>query len=113
MIIILKNDGRLIEKAATKFFEPEQLRVFRGKLPDDQKNTKIHETFVAQAPSPALPENKEQWEKMRDGWMKGLREKVFRGWPEKDCPLGVKEVFAEVDEKSAMKVYEFTSQHRG
>src|SRR5690606_3205887 len=44
---LMKTD-RTIEKAAVKFFEPEQLRVF-DELPQDQINTKIQEQFVAAA----------------------------------------------------------------
>ncbi|HUE73546.1 MAG TPA: prolyl oligopeptidase family serine peptidase, partial [Pirellulaceae bacterium] len=66
---------------AERFFQPEQLKVF-GSLPEDEINTKIHETFVAAAPPPKVPESKEEWEQMREEWMKQLREKCFRGWPE-------------------------------
>ena len=74
----LKGDDSLIDTRAPKFFAPEQLKVF-GKLPDDQINTKIHETFVAKAPPPEVPADKAAWEKMREGWLKALEEKSFRG----------------------------------
>jgi hypothetical protein len=66
--------------AAKKFFEPEQLKVFK-ELPKDEINTKIHETFIPKAGEPKAPATKEEWAKLRDGWMKALREKSFRGWP--------------------------------
>ncbi len=78
----LGGGRRPIDGPAVKLFEPEELKVF-DKLPNDQINTKIDETFVAKAAEPKVPETKEEWEKLRDGWMKDLREKVFRGWPEK------------------------------
>ena len=74
----LKGYDGPVTNHAEKFFEPEQLRVF-DKLPEDQINTKIHETFVAAAPPPKVPENKEEWETMREAWMKQLSEKSFRG----------------------------------
>lgn len=77
----LGGGRRPIDGPAVKLFEPEELKVF-DKLPDDQINTKIDETFVAKAAAPKAPESKEEWEKVRDGWMKDLREKVFRGWPD-------------------------------
>ncbi len=46
----LKQDDTLIDKTATKFFEPAELRVFDA-LPNDQLNTTIDEQFVA-APGP-------------------------------------------------------------
>src|SRR5262245_25463553 len=76
----LKHDGSPIDSRAPKYFEPEQLKVF-DKLPEDQINTKIQETFVARAESSLVPGNRGQWEKARSGWMTNLRKKVFRGWP--------------------------------
>jgi dienelactone hydrolase len=77
----LKNDTALVEKTAVKFFQPEQLRVFAD-LPTDQINTKIQETFVATAKPPEVPASAEAWSTQRDGWLKSLREKTFRGWPD-------------------------------
>ncbi len=42
----LKGEDPLIESAAKDFFQPEDLKVF-DKLPADQLNTTIHETFVS------------------------------------------------------------------
>ena len=90
----LKGEDPLISDAAVPLFEPQQLRVF-AKLPADQINTKIQETFVPLASQCAVPQSKEQWTAMRDGWMKALREKVFRGWPSEAeaGPLEVDHVF--------------------
>jgi dienelactone hydrolase len=87
----LGGGRRPIDGPAVKLFEPEELKVF-DKLPADEINTKIDETFVAKAAEPKVPASKEEWEKMRDGWMRDLREKVFRGWPEKAPALDVKEL---------------------
>jgi hypothetical protein len=76
----LKGDDAQVERAALKYFEPEQLRVF-DKLPADQHNTDIHESFVAAAPPPEVPADQAAWETMRDGWLTALREKAFRGLP--------------------------------
>lgn len=77
----LNGGRRPIDGPAVKLFEPEELKVF-DKLPADEINTKVDETFVAKVSEPKVPESKAEWEKMRDGWMRDLREKTFRGWPE-------------------------------
>ena len=93
----LKKQKRLIENAAKPLLQPEQLRVFQ-ELPADQLNTQIDETFVAAAPSPALPADKAEWEKSRDGWRSALVEKSFRGWPTETGPLDVHEAFEHREE---------------
>lgn len=67
--------------AAVKSIPMEKLRVF-GKLPEDQKNTTIDESFVplAQPPSAA------NWKTTEDDLMKALRGKVFASWPETGAP---------------------------
>lgn len=64
-----------------KAIEPEQLRVFKEGLPGDAINPRVHDTFVPVAPKPQVLTSPEAWAKQRDEWTKGLREKVFRGWP--------------------------------
>ncbi len=66
-----------IAEPAVKVFKPEELRVFT-EIPKDEINTRIDETFVPVA-NPPVPQTKEEWEKMRDGWMKVLREKMLTG----------------------------------
>jgi hypothetical protein len=105
----LMGERRPIEGPALKQFEPEQLKVFE-KLPDDQINTKIHETFVPAAPPPKVPEDKDEWAAMRDEWMKALREKVFRGWPQSPCELNLSKVFEVEREGIRFAAYDFDSQ---
>jgi dienelactone hydrolase len=81
-----KKDESPIGMLATKLFEPEQLKVFK-ELPADQVNTRIQETFVPQAAAPTVPTSKEEWGKMRDGWMAALRAKTFGGWPNDAGPV--------------------------
>lgn len=104
----LKGYDGPVTNHAEKFFEPEQLKVF-DKLPEDQINTKIHETFVAAAAPPKVPESKEEWEKMREGWMRQLREKCFRGWPSDPPPLDVKLVREIERDGLRLREIEFTS----
>ncbi len=79
----LKGENPLIETAAKDFFKPEELKVF-DKLPTDQINARIQETFVPQATPPKPPASKAEWESQRDKWMTELREKSFHGWPSSD-----------------------------
>jgi dienelactone hydrolase len=76
----LKHENPLIESAAKSYFQPEELKVFE-QVPEDQLNTRIHETFVPLAPAPSVPESQAAWQTQRDKWMEALREKCFRGWP--------------------------------
>ena len=78
----LKGDDSLIDTRAPKYFEPEQLKVF-DKLPEDQINTKIHETFVAKAPPPQVPADNAAWQEMQTPWRNALLNKAFEAWPRK------------------------------
>jgi dienelactone hydrolase len=105
----LKGIDRPIDKVATKFFQPEQLKVFE-KLPADELNTKIDETFVAAAPTQVPPADKDAWEKQRDGWLQQLGDKVFRGWPVSGSPLDLKEVFNVEADGVRLRAFDFVSQ---
>ncbi|HYF34411.1 MAG TPA: prolyl oligopeptidase family serine peptidase, partial [Prosthecobacter sp.] len=71
---------QVIDEGARKSLEPEVLKVFKD-LPKDELNTKIDETFVPKAKTPAVAASKDEWVKQRDAWMTALREQVFAGWP--------------------------------
>jgi hypothetical protein len=77
----LKGQDPLIEMAARSFFPPEQLRVF-DKLPEDQVNTRIEESFVPKASPPAPPASPAERIRLQAEYLGALREKVFAGWPE-------------------------------
>jgi dienelactone hydrolase len=107
----LKDENRQIDVPAVPLFQPQQLRVF-DKLPEDQINTKIHETFVPAASQCGVPQSKEGWAALRDEWMKDLREKVFRGWPtpREAGPLDVDQVFTAEADGIRLTAYDFDSQ---
>jgi len=67
--------------AATKFFAPEQLRVF-DKLPADEVNTRIDESFVPKAVPLPPPSSPAEGRRRQVEYVQALREKVFAGWPE-------------------------------
>lgn len=107
----LKGEDPLIETTAVKFFEPEQLKVFK-ELPADQINTKIQESFTVKA-DPKLPESSAEWSFMKTEWMSQLREKSFRGWPAEetiDEGLNVKEVFSTESDGITLSAYDFDAQ---
>ncbi|MBW3600070.1 MAG: acetylxylan esterase [Planctomycetes bacterium] len=107
----LKGDSEPVEDVAVKLFEPEQLKVFPpGELPEERGNEEIHETFVAAAESPEVPETKEAWNSLREGWRTALLEKSFRGWPKDAAPLDVKEAFSVERQGVKFAAYDFTSQ---
>ncbi len=96
----LKGEEPLVEMAAKKLFDPAQLRVF-DKLPADELNTKIQESFVPMAGA-ATPQ--------REGVLAALKEKTFRGWPAERLPLEARRVFSVRREGVRLSAWDFTSQ---
>lgn len=83
----LRQDDSLIRFPAEKFFQPEQLKVFQ-RIPADQKNTTIQETFVAPGQVP-VPPDLTTWKKMAKQLRESVRKKCFQGWPEIESPLNL------------------------
>ncbi|MGH7194782.1 MAG: alpha/beta hydrolase family protein, partial [Candidatus Saccharimonadales bacterium] len=107
----LKGDSEsTVENTGISYFTPDELRVFRDGLPSDQINTRIHETFVPLAATPKAPETKEEWQRLRDGWMANLRAKCFGGWPEEPGPLSLRKVASAQRDAWIFEAYEFDSQ---
>ncbi len=79
----LKGQELPIEQTAVKFFQPEELRVFQ-ELPKDQINTRIDELFIPMAAAPSLPKDLAEWNELKTRMLAGLRDRVFRGWPEEE-----------------------------
>ena len=79
----LRGEEQVIEIAATNYFTPEQLRVF-DKLPMDQRNTTVQEWFVPKAAPGSKVASTDEWNAQKAKWMTGMKEKVFRNWPESD-----------------------------
>ncbi len=111
----LKNEDPLIDTVATKFFEPQELKVFQ-ELPEDERNTAIHETFTETAHA-TVPENDEQWTEQKRQWMKALREQVFRGWPSSEpatsADPALDEVFSAASNGIRFSAYDFSSESPG
>lgn len=90
-------------------FDPAELRVF-DELPDDEINTRIDELFVPPAPEPDLPATRAAWLRLRDGWMKSLREETFAGWPARDAPLRIEQAGSLASDGLRLTATDFDSQ---
>jgi dienelactone hydrolase len=107
--IHLKHKDPVIDTAAVKMFSPQQLRVF-DRIPADEINTKIEETFIPEAPVPHVPTNAEDWHRLQSAWMEKLRAKCFAGWPE-DAPVPMlKQMYSGSSDNYDRAIYEFHSQ---
>ncbi|HJS08324.1 MAG TPA: prolyl oligopeptidase family serine peptidase [Pirellulales bacterium] len=103
----LRGEERVIGRAATKQFEPEELKVFET-LPADQKNTTIQETFTHQFEPPVAPKSSGQWAALRRQGGQALQ-KVFGYWPREfagNVPPRV--VFSELQDGVRLTGYELT-----
>jgi dienelactone hydrolase len=107
----LTGSDPVIDKPAVKLLEPRDLRVFH-ELPTDQLNTRIHETFVPEAPAPEVPETRGAWQRQRRQHVRMLGERVFRGWPRGAdvLPLDVRELQSEEAHGRRLTAYAFNSQ---
>ena len=104
----LQRDTSLIEHAARPCFEPEELKVF-DKLPVQQINTTIQESFVSAAKAPPLPENEEQLQTQIATWKQQLLQKTFAGWPAAES-LQITEAFSVARQGIRFRAVDFTSQ---
>lgn len=105
----LQGVDRPISKPAEKFFQPEQLKVFKT-LPTDQINTKIQDQFVPLAAAPTVPADKAAWDKQRDTWMTNLKERVFRGWPTDAKPVAPVLKSTDTRDNLVMRRFQFETQ---
>jgi hypothetical protein len=71
----------LTTEPARKVHEPRELKVF-ATIPADEKVTTADEWFVPASTAKAAPNTADEWAKLREGWMKALREECFRAWPQ-------------------------------
>ncbi|MHC4753035.1 MAG: alpha/beta hydrolase family protein [Planctomycetota bacterium] len=107
----LKDEDPLIDEPAVPFFQWPQLKVF-DKLPADNINSRIHESFTPKAPPPSVPQSDDEWSEQRKVWMKALREKSFRGWPTQDQagPLDIKHMYSVERDGIHLSAFDFTTQ---
>ena len=105
-----KSEVLLLSTPAKKFFEPEDLKVFH-EIPQDERSSEIHETFVAEAPKTEVPADSIEWLSYTEGKLETLRKKTFGGWPMEGsiAPDG-KLVLQAVTGGVRMQQLEFTAQ---
>lgn len=102
----LKGEQPLVEMAARKLFDPEQLRVF-DKIPADALNTNIHDVFVPKAKAISADELKLK----RKALLAALKEKSFSGWPGDELPPETTPAFSSEQSGMRFRAWDFLSQH--
>ncbi len=105
----LQGESPLIDDTATAMFDAKELKVF-DKLPEDEINTKIDETFVPQAQPAEVPQSAQQWNKMRSKWRDQLLAKSFRAWPEEAPAASLQEESSVTHDTWRARQFSFTSQ---
>jgi len=107
--LYFKHADPPIEMAAVKMFSPQELKVF-DKIPDDQINTVIQDSFVPVAPPAAIPATAVDWENLQATWTNSLRNKCFAGWPAETGPAPVRRLASEIADGIRCETYEIQSQ---
>ena len=105
----LKGESPLIEMAAKEFFLPDQLRVF-DKLPEDEVNTRIDESFVPKAVAPSPATTPEEAKGRQAEYLSALRKKVFAGWPAESGAVKLELSGQSSENGSRCQAYAFDSQ---
>ncbi len=105
----LKGEDPTIDMAAVRIFQPQELKAF-DKIPDDQINTRIEDSFEPEA-APGIPATAADWQQLKNGWMKGLRDKCFAGWPTDLGAPSIRKVFFKVIDGIQFEKYEVQSEH--
>ena len=96
----LKGESSLIDKTATKFFMPKQLKVFKTE-PKDESTTTIHDYF------PIIKNNESTISKET---VNILRQKSFGGWPSTYPTLNLKKIWDVSHNEDRIAAYNFESQ---
>ena len=105
----LKGQTPLIEMAAKEFFLPDQLRVF-DKLPEDEVNTRIDESFVPNAVPPSRATTPGEGKRRQAEYLGALRDKVFAGWPAESAAVALKPSAQSSENGLRCQAYTFDSQ---
>jgi dienelactone hydrolase len=105
----LKHEDPVIAMAAVKMFSPQELKVF-AKIPRDQINTRIQESFEPEAEAPKIPATAMDWKMLKENWMKELKEKSFAGWPADAKPPRMTRLFSRQIDGVIRESYSLESQ---
>jgi hypothetical protein len=104
----LKQDDALLRMPAEKLLEPQQLKVFET-LPEDERNSRIDEEFVATADFEP-PNDESAWRRQAEQWRQQLLTRSFRGWPAKSLGTTSRLVGREQAHGVQVERLEFVSQ---
>lgn len=108
----LKNDSIAPTEYKPEHLPVEQLKVL-AKTPEGAVNANIHDFFIKPAVI-ELPRSdavaKEWWQGEKQMLEMALREKVFRGWPEKAPPLNLKPVADRSNSGIRLRAWDFASE---
>jgi hypothetical protein len=105
----LRQSDELLQSPATPYFEQDQLKVL-DIIPDDERVTSIHETFVPAASSEEIPDTREALQELGRQWTTSLKEKSFRGWPSINQPPVGNVTRESQNEGLTLRVVEYRSQ---
>lgn len=103
-------DTMQVVDGAKKSIAQTALRVFTTGLPQDERNTKIDETFIPIAKTPAPATNEGDWKQQNDEWMTALKTKVFAGWPKEIASVNPQKENSAERDGIRMTAYDFESQ---
>ncbi|MFO0807207.1 MAG: prolyl oligopeptidase family serine peptidase [Gemmataceae bacterium] len=104
----LKGIDEPISRVADKPFEPKQLKVF-DKLPTDEVNTTIQESFVPVA-TVDRPTDVPAWDRQRESLMANLKNRTFRNWPPLGQPLNVTTLASKESSGLRLDIVEFATE---
>jgi hypothetical protein len=105
----LKGEDPPIVEAAQPAFEPEELKVF-DTLPEEERTTHIHDSFVSVAAPAEVPADEAAWNRQREAWVQALRTHCFAGWPSPESGLVVRQIGGQQEDGVVLTVLEFMSQ---
>jgi hypothetical protein len=105
----LQKDEGMVERAAVRVLQPEQLKVF-ARLPDEARNAEIQAGFVPRAPEPTVPSSAAEWAVQRQSLIEALREQSFGGWPEGTEAATARLLSSGSESGLGWRLYEFESQ---
>jgi hypothetical protein len=108
----LRNETGEPTEEERKPLPPAQLKVF-DRLPEDAVNTTIQDIFI-KPPVTELPQSAaavpEWWKGKREELLRGLREKVFRGWPNKLPALDARPAADIKHDGLRLRAFDFVSE---
>jgi dienelactone hydrolase len=105
----LRDVAEPVTEVASKRFEPQVLKAL-DKIPADERNTTIHESFVSLAAPSDLPTDLAAWDATRQRWLAELARRAFGAWPSDPPPLAVREIANGAVGNVRWRQFEFTSE---